>query len=333
MHAQVVHEWAEPSAMRYESLPDPAPGPGQVVVETRAIGCNFPDILMIQGKYQVNPPLPFTPGHEVSGVVRAVGPGVDRVRPDQRVLAMLGWGGYAEQVLAPAERVFPIPEAMSFEDAAAFHFTYQTAYCALVHRAGLRPDETLLVHGAAGGVGLAAVQLGKALGARVLATAGTPAKLEIARQSGADVLIDYRAEDWVERVKAETGGEGADVIYDPVGGDVFDGSTRCLAFEGRLLAIGFAGGRIPTVAVNRVLLKNVSIVGVHWGLYHRRDWPRVERWMAELFALYDKGRLRPVIWRTYPLREAAAALRAIAERESYGKVLLRPDAGRVPEAR
>jgi NADPH2:quinone reductase len=325
MHAMVVGEWGEPAAaLRYAEVPDPRPAAGAVVVETRAIGCNFPDILIVQGKYQVKPPLPFTPGHEISGVVREVGEGVTRVRPGQRVLAMLGWGGYAEQVGVAADRVFPIPDRMSFEEAAAFHFTYQTAYCALARRADLQAGEWLLVHGAAGGVGLAAVQLGKALGARVIATAGTDAKLEIARQSGADVLINYATEDWVERVKAETGGQGADVIYDPVGGEVFDGSTRCIAFEGRLLSIGFAGGRIPSVAVNRVLLKNISIVGVHWGLYHQRDWGRVERWMAELFALYEKGQLRPVIYRTYPLREAATALAAIAARESYGKVELAP---------
>jgi NADPH2:quinone reductase len=321
----VVSEWGEPSAaLRYAEVPDPQPAPGAVVVDTRAIGCNFPDILIVQGKYQVKPPLPFTPGHEISGVVRDVGEGVTRVRPGQRVLAMLGWGGYAERVAVAADRVFPIPDRMSFEEAAAFHFTYQTAYCALTRRADLQAGEWLLVHGAAGGVGLAAVQLGKALGARVIATAGTDAKLEVARRSGADVLINYATEDWVERVKAETGGQGADVIYDPVGGEVFDGSTRCIAFEGRLLSVGFAGGRIPTVAVNRVLLKNISIVGVHWGLYHQRDWGRVERWMAELFALYEKGQLRPVIYQTYPLRDAAAALAAIAARESYGKVELLP---------
>ena len=320
----IATRWCEPSELEYAEVPDPQPAAAQVLVETRAIGCNFPDILMVQGKYQVKPPLPFSPGHEVGGVVRAVGPGVARVRPGQRVLAMLGWGAYAELALAPAAHAFPIPDAMSFEEAAAFGLVYQTAYCALVQRAALQPGETLLVHGAAGGVGLAAVQLGKALGARVLATAGTDAKLAIAGQSGADVLVNYTTEDWIERVKTLTGGEGADVIYDPVGGDVFDGSTKCIAFEGRLLVIGFAGGRIPSVAVNRVLLKNISVVGVHWGLYQRRGSPLIDRWMDALFALYEKKQVRPVIYRTWPLREAARALRAIAERESYGKVVLVP---------
>lgn len=324
MKAMIATRWCEPAELEYRDVPEPRPGAGEVLVEVQAIGCNFPDILMVQGKYQIKPPLPFSPGHEVAGVVKAVGEGVARVRPDQQVLAMLGWGGYAEAVAAPAARVFPIPEAMSFEEAAAFGLVYQTAYCALVHRAALQAGEWLLVHGAAGGVGLAAVQLGKALGAHVIATAGTPAKLEIARRAGAEVLIDYGTEDWVERVKAVTSGAGADVIYDPVGGDVFDGSSKCIAFEGRLLTIGFAGGRIPSIAVNRILIKNVSVVGVHWGLYQQRGSPLVDRWMDALFALYEKGQVRPVIYRSYPLRDAARALAAIAARESYGKVILTP---------
>jgi NADPH2:quinone reductase len=324
MKAMVATRWGEPSELEHMDVPDPQPGPGQVLVETRAIGCNFPDILMIQGKYQVKPPLPFCPGHEIAGVVRGVGPGVTRVRPGERVIANLEWGGYAERAVTAAERVHSIPDAMPFDQAAALFVVYQTGYCALVQRAGLRPGEWLLVHGAAGGVGLAAVQLGKALGARVIATAGTKEKLEVARQAGADVLVDYRTEDWIERVKATTGGEGADVIYDPVGGDVFDGSTKCIAFEGRLLTIGFAGGRIPTLAINRVLLKNISVVGVHWGYYQRRGSPLVQEWMDALLDLYAKGAIRPVIYRTYPLREAAAALRALADRESYGKVVLAP---------
>jgi len=324
MKAMVAAQWGEPSEMQYREVPDPQPAPGQVLVDTKAIGCNFPDILMVQGKYQVKPPLPFSPGHEVAGLVRQVGAGVTRVRPGQRALAMLGWGGYAELALAPAQHVFPIPDSMSFEAAAAFSLVYQTSYCALVQRAVIQPGEWLLVHGAAGGVGLSAVQLGRALGARVIATAGTEEKLGIARQSGAEVLINYRTEDWVERVKAATAGVGADIIYDPVGGEVFDGSTKCIAFEGRLLVIGFAGGRIPSIAANRILLKNISVVGVHWGLYQDRGSPLVDRWMDALMALYEKGQLRPVVYRTYALPQAAQALRALATRESYGKVVLIP---------
>lgn len=324
MKVMLARAWGDPSTLEYADAPTPRPNAGEVVIEVRAIGCNFPDILMVQGKYQVKPPHPFSPGHEVAGLVRAVGPGVTGVRPGQRVLASLEWGGYAERAVAGAERVHPIPDAMPFDQAAAFYVVYQTSYAALVRRAALQPGEWLLVHGAAGGVGLSAVQIGKALGARVIATAGTKEKLEIARQSGADVLIDYGAEDWVERVKAVTGGEGADVIYDPVGGDVFDNSTKCIAFEGRLLSIGFAGGRIPTLAINRVLLKNFSVVGLHWGNYQRRGSPLVREWMEALMKLYGEGRIRPVIYRTYPLREAAAALAALSSRESYGKVVLAP---------
>lgn len=324
MKAMIATQWGEPSEMRYGELPDPVPREGEVLIEARAIGCNFLDILMAQGKYQVKPPLPFSLGQEVAGVVRKVGGGVTRVKAGQRVIGMLAWGGYAELALAPAQQVFPIPDAMGFEAAAAFSLVYQTSYCALVQRARLEPEEWLLVHGAGGGVGLSAVQLGRALGARVIATAGVDEKLEIARQSGAEVLINYQTEDWVERVKAVTGGEGADVIYDPVGGDVFDGSTRCIAFEGRLLVIGFAGGRIPSIAANRILLKNISVVGVHWGLYPRRGSPLVDQWMNALMTLYEKGQLRPVVYRTYPLPEAALALGALAARESYGKVVLIP---------
>ena len=324
MKAMVATRWGEPSELQYLDVPDPEPGPGQVLIETRAIGCNFPDILMVQGKYQVKPPHPFSPGHEIAGLVRAVGTGVTRVHPGQRVLASLEWGGYAERAVTAAERVHPIPDAMPFDHAAAFYVVYQTSYAALVRRATLQPGEWLLVHGAAGGVGLSAVQIGKALGARVIATAGSKEKLEIARQSGADVLIDYRTEDWVERVKSATGGEGADVIYDPVGGDVFDNSTKCIAFEGRILTIGFAGGRIPTLAINRVLLKNFSVVGLHWGYYQRRGSPLVQEWMEALLKLYGEGRIRPVIYRVYPLHDTPAALAALSSRESYGKVVLAP---------
>jgi NADPH:quinone reductase len=324
MKAMIASQWCEPSEMQYAEVPDPAPRPGEVLIDVKAIGCNFPDILIVQGKYQVKPPLPFSPGHEAAGIVREVGAGVTRVKPGQRVLVMTGWGAYAERVVSDEARVFAIPDAMSFEEAAAFPLVYQTSYCALVHRARMQPGEWLLVHAAAGGVGLSAVQLGKALGARVIGTAGTPAKLEIAKQSGADVLVNYQSEDWVERVKEVTDGHGADVVYDPVGGDVFDGSSKCIAFEGRLLVVGFAGGRIPSIAANRVLLKNISVVGVHWGLYQRRGSPLVDQWMEVLYAMYARGQVRPVVYKTFALQDAAQALAAISSRESYGKVVLVP---------
>jgi len=320
----IATQWGEPSEMQYAEVADPTPGPGQVLIDVKAIGCNFPDILIVQGKYQMKPPLPFSPGHEVAGIALAVGAGVTRVHQGQRVFAMIELGAYAERAVADDTRVFAIPDAMSFEEAAAFALVNQTSYSALVHRAQMQPGEWLLVHAAAGGVGLAAVQIGKALGARVIATAGTAVKLEIARQSGADVLVDYRTEDWVERVKRVTDGHGADVIYDPVGGDVFDGSSKCIAFEGRLLVVGFAGGRIPSIAANRILLKNMSVVGVHWGMYQTLGSPLVDQWMSALLTMYGKGQVWPVIYKTYPLAEAAKALAAIASRESYGKVILVP---------
>jgi len=314
----------EPSSLVYADVQNPEPRTGEVVVDVRAIGCNFPDILIVQGKYQKKPPLPFSPGCEVAGIVSAVSEGVRDVTVGQRVFAMMSWGAYAERVAVPAAAVYPLPGALSFEEGAAFGLVYQTSYCALVHRTTLRQGEAVLVHAAAGGVGLAAVQIARALGARVLATAGSKDKLEIARAAGAEVLIDYRREDWVDRVKKETGGAGADVIYDPVGGDTFDGSTRCVAFEGRILVVGFAGGRIADVATNRILLKNISVVGVHWGLYSERDPALVRRWMTDLLAMVDKGNLRPVIFKTFPLARAADALAAIGSRESYGKVVLVP---------
>ncbi|HYR40674.1 MAG TPA: NADPH:quinone oxidoreductase family protein [Methylomirabilota bacterium] len=324
MKAMIATQWGEPSGMQYAEVADPTAGPGQVLIDVKAIGCNFPDILIVQGKYQMKPPLPFSPGHEVAGIVLSVGAGVTRVHQGQRVFAMIELGAYAERAVADDTRVFAIPDAMSFEEAAAFALVNQTSYSALVHRAQMLPGEWLLVHAAAGRVGLAAVQIGKALGARVIATAGTAAKLEIARQSGADVLIDYRTEDWVERVKRVTDGHGADVIYDPVGGDVFDGSSKCIAFEGRLLVVGFAGGRIASIAANRILLKNMSVVGVHWGMYQTLGSPLVDQWMSALLTMYGKGQVWPVIYKTYPLAEAAKALAAIASRESYGKVILVP---------
>ncbi len=323
MKAIVATHWCEPRDLEYIEIPTPTPGPADVLIDVKAIGCNFPDILIVQGKYQKRPPLPFVPGCEVAGVVRGCGSSVTRVKPGDRVFALTGVGAYAEAVVVPERQAYVVPPALDLDEGAAFGLVYQTTYCALVHRAGLRAGEWLLVHGAAGGVGIAAVQLGKALGARIIATAGTPEKLGVARQAGAEVLINYRTDDWVARVKEITGG-GADVIYDPVGGDIFDGSSKCIAFEGRLLVIGFAGGRIPEITANRILLKNISILGVHWGLYQEHGSPLVEHWMTALLDLVATGQVRPVIYKRFPLAHAAEALAAIASRESYGKVVLNP---------
>lgn len=324
MRAMVATQWGEPRDLQLMELPDPQPGPRQVAIDVHASACNFFDILMVQGKYQVRPPLPFSPGGEVAGVVRAVGANVQRIAQGDRVFAMLGWGGYASVALAPADAVYRMPDSMTFEHGAAFGVVYQTSYFGLVYRANVQPGETLLVHAAAGGVGLAAVQIGRALGARVLATASSAAKLDVARAHGAEKAYDYTDPDWVEQVKAATGGRGADVIYDPVGGDIFDLSTKCLAFGGRLLVIGFASGRIPSIQANRILLKNISIVGLHWGAYRQHDPARIPEAMDALFALYCEGKLQPVISSTWPLTDAPAALEEIASRRSVGKVLLVP---------
>jgi NADPH2:quinone reductase len=320
----IVKELGGPSALVRQEQADLEPGPGEVCVDVKAIGCNFFDTLITQGKYQVQPDLPFAPGAEAAGVVRAVGQGVEGVAAGDRVSVLLSYGTFASMLVAPAERVFPMAEAMSFEYAAALGVVYQTSYVALVPRAQIQPGETLLVHAAAGGVGLAAVQIGVALGARVIGTAGTQDKLDLILAEGAEVAINYRAEDFVERVKELTEGRGADVIYDPVGGDTFDRSLKCIAFNGRVLVIGFAGGRIPTAKMNRVLLKNISLVGVHWGLYFDRDPGALHDAQRALVELHAEGKIRPLISATYPLTEAAAALEALGSRKTTGKVVLTP---------
>jgi NADPH2:quinone reductase len=324
MRAIVVDRWMEPGELAVSERPAPVVGPGQLGVEVRAAGCNFFDILLVQGRYQVKPPFPFVPGGEVAGVVREVGAGVTGFAPGDRVLAAVPMGGYAERIALPAAFAHRMPEEMSFEEGAALPIVYPTSYAGLVFRAALQRGETLLVHAAAGGVGLAAVQIGKALGARVIATAGGVEKLHVALEAGADVGIDYSEEDFVERVKEFTGGRGADVIYDSVGGDVFDRSLKCIAWNGRLLVIGFASGTIPTVAANRILLKNVSVVGLHWGAYAKHEPARVPETFAALFRLYAEKQIRPVIYRSYPLEEAADALAALGSRKTHGKVVLRP---------
>ena len=323
MRAMIARRWCEPRELELADLPDPDAGAGEVVLEVRAVGCNFFDVLMVQGKYQVQPPFPFAPGAEVAGTIAAIGPGVEGLSRGDRVLAFVGWGGYATRVKAPAASTYRIPASMTFEEAAAFGIVYQTSYFGLVHRARLKEGETLLVHAAAGGVGLAAVQIGRALGARVLATAGSVAKLGVARDHGAEAAFDYGDPAWTDLVRQSTGGRGADVIYDPVGGDVFDQSTRVLAFSGRLVVVGFASGRIPTIAANRILLKNIAVIGLHWGAYRTHDPGRIDAAMAELFAMYERGAVRPVVGAVHELADAAAALEALASRRTIGKVVLR----------
>ncbi|MGE0668492.1 MAG: NADPH:quinone oxidoreductase family protein [Sphingomonadales bacterium] len=324
MRAIMCREHGDLSVLKLEEVPDPVPGPGQALVRIRACGINFADSIMAAGKYQNQPDLPFTPGSEIAGDIVALGEDVEDFAVGDRVMGLPGRGGYAELAAVDAGRLSPLPEGLSYEQAASFAVTYGTGHIALAHRARLRPGETLLVHGAAGGVGLTAVELGKIMGARVIATAGGPDKLEIARAAGADEAIDYLTEDIRERVKALTGGKGADVIYDPVGGDVFDASLRCVAFEGRILVIGFAGGRVPQIPANHVMVKNVDIIGVNRPAYDvlaadvaRRSQEQLLEWLAE-------GRLRPLVSRTFPLERAVEGLESVVSRKSTGKVVITP---------
>jgi NADPH:quinone reductase-like Zn-dependent oxidoreductase len=321
MKAWQVHQFCDPSELTLAEVPAPEPGEGQVLIRNHAAGINFFDILQIQGKYQWKPPFPFTPGAEVAGIVESTGPDVRDVRAGDRVLALPMIGGFAEYSLAPARKTFRIPDAMTFPEAGVLPIVYHTAHYALAHRARLEPGEWLLVHAGASGVGMAAIQTAKAMGARVIATAGNDEKLEFCRTLGADHVLSYSGEGWVETVREITG-SGADVVYDPVGGDVFDLSTRCIAPEGRLLVIGFASGRIPTIAANRILLKNISIVGVFWGWRAENERGYLAETQAAIFELYASGKLRPVVSREYPLADARQALADLAGRRVLGKAVL-----------
>jgi len=324
MRAVVVHGLTEPGKLRVSDVAAPEAGPGEVVIAVRAAGCNFSDLLMLRGEYQVKPAPPFIPGREAAGVVSEVGPGVQRVRPGDRVVAYTDLGAFAERVCVPEGQVHVLPDAVGFEAGAALPIVYPTAYAALVDMAGLCPGETLVVHAAAGGTGLAAVQVGRALGARVIATAGGAAKLEVARRAGAEVAIDYREADFAPRVMAETDGRGADVIYDPVGGETTDRSLGCIAWKGRLLVVGFASGRIPEIRANRILLKNIAVLGLHWPLYCEREPARVDEIFAAVMDLQRAGKIAPLIERAHPLEEVGAALEALGARGTVGKRVIVP---------
>ncbi|MET7967105.1 NADPH:quinone oxidoreductase family protein [Micromonospora sp. NPDC005305] len=327
MRAWRVTALGEPvDVLRLVDVTDPAPGPGQLVVRVLASPANFPDVLMCRGEYQVKPDLPFTPGVELCGEVVALGAGVDGFAVGDRVLggATLPYGGFAEFALLDAATTFPAPAALDDAEAAALYIGYQTGWFGLHRRAGLRAGETLLVHAAAGGVGSAAVQLGRAAGARVIGVVGGPEKAEVARALGADVVVDRRAEDFVEVVKAETGSRGADVVYDPVGGDTYQRSTKCVAFEGRILVVGFAGGRIQSAALNHALVKNYSIVGLHWGLYQRHDPAAVVECHRALTALAAQGAVRPLVSERLPLAEVADGVQRLADGSTVGRVVYVP---------
>jgi NADPH2:quinone reductase len=324
MRAVVVDRFMTPDSLGVRECDPPPMMEEGIRISVRAAGCNFSDILMLKGEYQVKPPFPFVPGGEVAGVVMEVGTAVRDFSVGDRVLSRCGLGGFAEEVVAPAATTYRIPDAMTFEAGAALPTVYPTSYAALVWRAPVERGETLLVHAAAGGVGLSAVQIGKALGARVIATAGNSEKLEIARAAGADVLIDYRASDFVSRVMEETDGRGADVIYDSVGGETTDRSLKCIAWNGRLLVIGFASGEIPEVKLNRILLKNIAIVGLHWSAYPEREPERIDDCFEGLFEMAARREIDPLVSARYPLEEAGVALDALAGRRTVGKIVLAP---------
>jgi NADPH2:quinone reductase len=320
-----VVEHGDPAAvLRLVDVDAPPPGPGQVRLKVAAAGLNFADILLCKGEYQVHPALPFTPGLELAGVVDELGDGVGGLALGQRVLAFpaLPHGALAEVALANATDCFPIPDELDDVTTAALGITYQTGWFGLRRRAELQAGETLVVHAGASGVGTAAIQLGKAMGAYVIATAGGSEKVALCRALGADVAIDYRAVDLVDALREATDGIGADVIYDPVGGDVFDASRRCLAFEGRLVIVGFASGRIPDAPANHALVKNYSLLGLHWGLYRTNAPDLVAEAHRELVAMAVDGRITPEIMATRPLEEVPAALALLADRGATGKVVI-----------
>ncbi len=326
MRAVICDSWGEPESLKVGQLPEPQPGAGDVLIRVAAAGLNFADTLMIAGKYQEKPPFPFSPGLEVAGEVLEVGEGVSGTKPGDRVLAVVDHGGFAEQAIARESDVFKIPDRLDFQSAAGFPITYGTAHGALVWRAGLKAGETLLVHGAAGGVGLAAVEVGKALGARVIASAGGADRCRLAEAHGADASIDYRTDDLRAAVKDMTEGRGVDVVFDPVGGDIFDASLRCLAWSGRLLTIGFAAGRVPQAAANILLVKNISVVGCYWGSYRKQAPEMLRDEFAELFGWYDAGLLKPHVSHALPLEKIAEAMQLLLSRRSTGKVVLTTDA-------
>jgi len=323
MKAVLCREWGGPESLRVEEVARGPLGSNEARIRVHACGVNFADTLMVAGKYQVRPEFPFTPGLEAAGEVIEIGPEVAHLRVGQRALAVLRFGGgYAEEIAVNADVVVPSPEAMDYVTAAAFPVAYGTSHFALTHRGYLKAGETLLVLGAAGGVGLTAVEIGKQLGARIIAAAGGPEKLAVAREHGADELIDYARESIRDRVRELTGGLGADVVYDPVGGDAFDQALRAVNWEARMLVIGFASGRIQSVPANLILVKNISVIGVVWGAQAARDPLLVSRNLAELLGWWEAGRLKPLVAKTFPLAEAGAAMQALLSRKHAGKIVL-----------
>jgi NADPH2:quinone reductase len=321
MKAFIVEKWCEPEEMVFGEVPDPIPGDSDVLIQIRSAGVNFPDQLLIEGKYQLRPKRPFTPGSEVSGEVIAVGKNVTKYKIGQRVYGVCFIGGYAEKVAIPERDVYPIPEGMSFDEAAGYIITYQSSYMGILVRANLQAGETLLVHAGAGGIGTSAIQIGKALGAKVYATVGSEEKMEIARKCGADIVLNYSDATWSKKIRKELG--GVDVVIDPVGGEVLQKSILCTNFEGRIVIVGFTSGNIAEVATNMLLLNNISLMGLYWNLY-QRDFPeKIQKCVEDLNRWYVEGKTKPVIYDVLPLQKAPVALRTVTGRKSYGKVILK----------
>jgi NADPH:quinone reductase len=322
MKSLLCKEFGLPESLVLEDTPSTPPQAGQVLIEVKACGVNFPDTLIIQNKYQFKPPLPFAPGGEVSGTVKAVGEGVKHLKVGDAVFSMTGWGGFAEEVIADAMKTLPMPPGMDFVTAASVMYTYGTSYHALKDRAQLKPGETLLVMGAAGGVGLAAVQLGHLMGAKVIAAASSDEKLAVCRSLGASETINYSTEDLKERVKELTKGKGVNVVYDPVGDRYTEPALRSIAWKGRYLVVGFAAGEIPKIPLNLALLKGCQIVGVFWGQFAALEPMNSMQNFQELLGFMAEGKLKQHIYRTYPLAEAHQALRDLIERRVVGKAVV-----------
>jgi len=326
MRAVICRDWGSVDDLVVGDVPAPEPGPGEVLVEVRATAVNYADALMVAGRYQTKPPLPFSPGLETAGVVARCGTGVTRLKPGDRVMAILAYGGLAEQAVAPENEVFRIPDGMAFDEAGAFAIAYVSSHVAIRWEGRLEPGETLLVLGAAGGVGLAAVEIGKAMGARVIAGASTAEKLEVARARGADDLVNYAAESLTDRVLALTEGKGADVCFDPVGGDLFDAALSSLGWGGRILIVGFVGG-VQSIPANRLLVKNRAALGCSLRYYRWNAPDKLRRSVEELLAWYSDGRLRPCISHRLPLERSVEAIRLLTDRKAHGKVVVVPALG------
>ncbi|MFG0380294.1 NADPH:quinone oxidoreductase family protein [Pseudomonas sp. zbq_18] len=323
MKALLCKAFGPASSLVLEETASPQPKSNEVLIEVHAAGVNFPDTLIIEGKYQFKPPFPFSPGGEAAGVVKAVGEKVNQFKAGDRVMALTGWGSFAEEVAVGAYNVLPVPPSMDLTSAAGFGMTYGTSMHALKQRANLQPGETLLVLGASGGVGLAAVEIGKAIGAKVIAAASTAEKLDVARKAGADHLINYSEQSLKEELKKLTNGQGVDVIYDPVGGSFFEEAFRSMAWNGRFLVVGFAaGGGIPALPANLPLLKGAALIGVFWGSFAQRQPQDNAANFQQLFAWHAEGKLKPLVSQTFPLERGGEAIDYLGQRKAVGKVVV-----------